>query len=412
MVPAGILTVAVALATWMINNPAPPEIQTPQTYVPEVEVVRLEPEDYPVLVPSHGIVRPRTQSVLIPQVSGRVDEIMPEFREGGFFEQGDILLRIDSSDYETALVVAESALAQRRTAWELEQAQSQQERENWELMGKAGVPSPLLLRVPQLRGAQAGIEAAEALVAEARRNLSRTEIKAPYAGRVLRKFVDVGQVVTPATRLAEIFAVDYVEVRLPILNEHLDYLDLPHEYRGDPAFEKREWPEVTLQGQYGSGEIRWRGRIVRTEGAFDPQSRQLIVVAQIDDPYSPGETGQPALKINQFVEARIQGKLLQEVFRVPSESVRDQREVIVIGEDHRIQRRSIEILWQEEDYVVVGDNLHEGDSLCLTPLPLAVEGDQVLPRMPGTERAPGGGSQAGPQPANEASSLPSEGAPS
>ena len=380
IVPICVVALAVLVHSWLVLNPPPAERRPGSASVTTVEVMDLFPRDYRIRIPSQGVVLPRTRTILLPQVSGRITEVVPNFRDGGFFEKDDVLMRIDPSDYRTALTVAESLLLQRQAELELEEAQQEQARENWELLGEGASPTALLVREPQLRMAQANVDSAQARIEEARRNLERTVIRAPYAGRVLKKWVDVGQTVQPGTRLAEIFAVDYVEIRLPLLNEHLELVDIPERYReGEPAGRRVE-PGVTIRGRFGSREIRWRGRIVRSEGAFDAGTRQLFVIAQVDDPYSMTEPGRPPLKINQYVEADIEGRLLKDVFVIPRSAIRESREVLIVGEGNRIERREIRLIWSRGEQVVVRDDLEPGERLCLTSLPLAVNGAEVDPQ--------------------------------
>ena len=416
LVPLSILLITVITVRWMMLNRPEPQMRRPPTAITAVDATRLKTTPYQIRIPSQGIVQPRTQSTLIPQVSGQITEISPSFRDGGFFETGDILLRIDPRDYETALIAAEASLAQRQSALELEKAQHEQAVENWKLLGKGGKPNPLTLREPQLAEAKANVDSAHARVLEARRNLERTIIKAPYAGRILRKQVDVGQTVSPGNQLATIFAVDYVEVRLPILNEHLDFLDLPEDYRGEARASDQPSPKVILRGQFGSKEVTWTGKIIRAEGAYDPGSRQLFVVAQVDDPYSPAGTGQPPLKVNQFVEAEILGDRLEEVFVIPRSAVRDGKEVLLIDAENKIRRRPILAVWRDRENIVVKEGLRAGEVLCLTPMTFAAEGaivnptvDGVAPKRAKRPGGPGGGPQKGGQgPRSGKSAAPSD----
>ena len=382
-VPIGILLITGFSVRWMMNNRPSPQMRRPPTPVTSVDATRLKATDYQVRIPTQGVVRPRTQSTLIPQVSGRITSISPNFRDGGFFEKGDELLKIDPRDYETAVTAAEATLAQRQSALEIEMAQHEQAVENWKLLGKGDPPSALTLREPQLAEAKANVESAQARVLEAKRNLERTVITAPYAGRILQKQVDVGQSVSPGNTLATIFAIDYVEIRLPLINEHLDFLDLPEDYRGEKSLAGQSSPKVILTGKHGSKTVSWEGEIIRADGAFDPGSRQLFVVAQVNDPYTRKSQDQPPLKVNQFVQAEILGHRLEQVFVIPRSAVRDNKELLLIDSENKIRRRSITALWKDTNNVVVKDNLKPGEVLCLTPMTFAADGASVSPTIDG-----------------------------
>lgn len=390
LVPVGILGFAIMAVVWMMATRPAPQTRKPPVTVQAVEATRLNPVDYQVHVPSFGQVKPRTQSVLKPEVSGRVMSIASNFREGGFFEENDVLLKIDPRDYESALVVAEATLAQRKGALELELAQHEQAKENWRLLGDGSDPNPLTLREPQLAEAKANIESAKALVEEARRNLSRTEITAPYIGHVQAFSVDVGQYVRQGDSIGEIFAVDYVEIRMPVNNQFIDFLTLPESYRGDSPDEQPEGHEVILKGEYGSREVEWNGRLVRAVGQIDARSRELFVIAQVDDPYARREDNTPPLKVGQFVRAEILGEVLENVFVIPRSAVRDGNEILIIDEDSSIRRRPISIIVRDVDSVVVRDGLKEGEILCTTTMTFAADGAKVLATIDGVAPVPKG----------------------
>jgi RND family efflux transporter MFP subunit len=344
-------------------------------------------------------VRARTESTLIPEVSGRVLQVAPNFREGGFFDAGDVLLEIDPSDYLTAVTVSEANLAEARVRLAEEEAQGSQAQRDWERLGRGEAPSDLVLRVPQLALARANVAAAEARLQQARRDLERTRITAPYRGRVLTKRVDVGQVVSPGNVLAELYAVDYAEIRLPLTSREFAMLDIARDSRGQQA-EEADFP-VTLTATFGPETAQWQGRIVRVEGAVDARSRQVFVVAQVDDPYGD-EHSQP-LKVGLFVEARIQGRSLQDVYVLPRTALREARYVLTIDEDNRLLRVPVEPLWTTADQVVFREPaIAPGTIASVTQVALAIDGMQVTPILPDAP-AKGAGT-----PASMANKVPAE----
>jgi len=198
---------------------------------------------------------------------------------------------------------------------------------------------------------------------------------------VLKKSVDLGQVVSPGAALASIFAVDYVEVRLPLNSRQLQYVELPEQYR-DGALSSQNQPAVSLEATLGTRTYRWSGRVVRVEGAIDSSTRQLYVVAQIEDPYGRNPDANPPLKIGQFVQARIDGVQLHDVYVLPRGAVRQDDRVLVI-EEGRLQPRRVRRVWHDSDYVVVDEGLQPGDILSLTPLGTGAEGTLVKATVDG-----------------------------
>lgn len=372
----------ITISVVLIATKSKPQRRTPPPAVTHVDAIRLKLEDYPVIVHTQGTVQPRTESTLIPQVLGRVRWVSPAFREGGFFENGDILLRIENSDYLTALVVAEANLARAQLSRAEEEARSEQALEDWKKLGDGSDPGALVLRQPQLADARATVASAIARRDQAQRDLERTEITAPYAGRILEKRVDVGQFVTSGSVMALIYAVDYAEIRLPLSDNEIAFVKLPEIYRGESTQDLESGPKVVLHASFGEQQYTWDGYIVRTEGAIDTRSRQLFVVAQVDDPYGRSVVNRPPLKAGQFVEADIIGETLTDVFIIPRSSLREGREVLLI-DGNKLIRRDVEIVWSDSKNVIVRNSLNPGEVLCLTPLTYAAEGAPVVPHLAG-----------------------------
>lgn len=369
------------------TKPEPPQHTAPPV-VTKVEATRLKPQSYQVMLESRGTVQPRTKTTLIPEVAGTIIEMSPSFQEGGFFEKGDLLLKIDPLNYETAITVTKAALAQAETVIEEEKARAVQAVENWKRLGKTGQPGDLVLRKPQLAEANAHVAAAKADIIRAERDLKRTQIRAPYAGRVLTQEVDVGQYVSPGTTLGRCYAVDYVEIRLPLTNRQLAFIDLPEAYRNESSkAPKKALSEVTLKGSIGSQTAEWKGKVVRVEGAIDERSRQLFVVAQVDDPYKKNSADRPPLKIGLFVHASIKANKLDKVFVLPRKAVRAGNEVILIDKKNHIRRQKTKPLWSDEKSVIISANkksgLESGQVICLTPLAFPADGATVSPTIDG-----------------------------
>lgn len=374
--PIVVLAVSAGICYWIFWSEPEPRKFPQRVTLPEVSVYKLEPVDYQVWLRSQGTVQARTESSLISEVRGRVVGVSPSFRAGGFFEKGETLLEIDKRDYETAVISAEATLARARLALAEEEANAAQARTDWERLNPGIEPPELVSREPQLAQARADVASAKARVDNARLNLERTTISASYAGRILEKSVDMGQFVNSGSVLAEIYAVDYAEIRLPLSEREIGYIDVPELYR-DESDPVHAMPKVALTTTIGNSILEWSGRIVRAEGAFDVQSRQLFFVAQVDDPYRKQGDGRPPLKVGSFVQARIEGKIIEDVIVIPRELYRKNEYVVVIEEDGTLRRKSIEIEWSDEESLVVSSGLNPGDRVCLTQLSFPSEGMKV-----------------------------------
>ena len=375
LLPMATLAVASTWA-WKIFNDRPVvETRPPEIPVPVIRVVPVQLQTLRLKVMSQGTVAPRTQTTLFPEIAGRVLEVSPSLADGGFFEAGGQLLRIDATDYHLQVVQAESQIAQAQLSLETEEALAEVARKEWESLGE-GEALPLLRRVPQIARAKAALSSAQAALAQARRNLEKTRIAAPFAGRVLRKNVDIGQYVTPGTPVATIYAVDHAEIRLPLPDEELAYVDLPLGYRGDGS-EKRH-PVVLLRAEFGQRKHSWNGRIVRTDGTIDPQTRMIHAIAQVADPYGRGpDPDRPPLAVGMFVEAEIQGRRLENVVTLPRAALRGEDQVLVVDSESRLRFRHVNVVRLEREQVIIDSGLEEGELVSLATLATVIDGMKV-----------------------------------
>ncbi len=363
-----------AAVVWYLMSTRPEVKRHPKKHrAPVVEVVTLQPTDYRIRVASQGTVVPHTRTTLVAEVRGKVTKIADAFRAGGFFEAGEVLVTIDDRDYRHALTMAEAELAKAKVALDQERARAEQARIDWARLGGGEPASDLVLRKPQLASARAAVAAAEARLGQARLDLERTRLEAPYAGRVLEKQADIGQFVTPGTPLGTIYAIDYVEVELPLSERALAVLGPPLARPGQGA--AGAGPTVWLK----NAEASWRGRIVRTTGSIDTRTRQQSVVARVDHPYA-GDG--PPLQIGQFVTAEIEGESLDGVFVLPRAAIGPGNRITIVDDDGRLRRMTIEPLWEARDEVVVGRGLSPGLRLVTSPASFLPDGTMVEIRQP------------------------------
>jgi len=352
---------------------------------PLVRVQRVEPNALDFVVRAHGTVMPRSESDLIPQVSGPVVWVSDALASGGFFEAGEPLVRIEPADYEVAVESARAAVA--RSTSEHERAAKELERQK--LLAKRSVASAAHYddAVNAERIAAAALREARAKLDRAELDLERTQIVAPFAGRVREESVDVGEFVNRGTSIGKIYAVDYAEVRLPIPDSELGFIDLPMLYRGEGP---EDGPQVRLRARFAGREHTWMGRIVRTEGEIDPRSRMVHVVAQVADPYGRAEgdvpsaedrtsdpNERPPLAVGLFVDAEILGRRVEGAVVLPRAALRDGDRVIVVDADQRMRFRDVEVLRSEREDVVIGGGLASGEDVVVSPLAAAVDGMKV-----------------------------------
>lgn len=363
MIPLSILIVG--FVSYKILSVEPEEAKRPpdpqRVIKTTVEDVSLQ--DYRTVVTTRGVVRPHNEVELTPEVSGKIEAISPHFEDGAYFAKGDVLVKLDDADYRTAVVAAEAQLARSTATYEQEKARSEQARVNWDSLGYDEPPSELVLRLPQLREAEATVKSSEALLEQANRDLARTKVRAPFDGRVRMRAVGLGQSVGPGTSLGTIFSVDFAEVRLPISSYRLKFLTLPQEIDDPPV------PVDLTNALAEEPETTWKAHIVRTEGTLDENSLELFAIARIADPFGR-ESDHPPLRIGQPVIGAIQGKLLEQVYVIPRKAIRQVDRIFLVNKNEMtLDRQVISPVWANEDHVVIRDpGMFDGSYLATSQL--------------------------------------------
>ncbi|PLW82982.1 hypothetical protein CWI75_05990 [Kineobactrum sediminis] len=378
-IAAGLLASAIAVTLVLYFNRPPTDITEP-VYVPvTVDVVVAQKETIRIPVQAQGTVSPLQETSVMAEVEGRIVEVAADFTVGSFLQAGDILLRIDPRDYETRLARARAALKSAESTLMQEQGRADVARREWEKLPAGSQRSDeardLYLRKPQLAEAQAQLQAASADVITAQDNLDRTIVRAPYAALIRAKHSELGQYVAPGSALADLFAVDFAEVRLPIAQTRLPYLELPPLFNGD-ADEYHAAP-VDLYTDVGGEVYHWQGQLQRSEGVFDERSRVLFLVARVEDPYGVQTPGREPLRIGTFVTANITGKPISGLVALPRYVLRAGDMVPVIDDNNRIRHRKITALRTGGDLVYISAGLDEGDLVILTTLDNALTGSEV-----------------------------------
>ncbi len=348
----GILAVAVIIFMVLVSTrPEPPKRADISTDL-LVETIQLERVNAEFGVRSQGTVRPRTETVLSSEVSGTITDISPKFVAGGFFDAGDVLMRIDPTNYEVAVLQAEALLAQRQIEFD----------------GASKLRTQGFRAEAEYASAAAALASAEAELVRARRNLERTYIRLPYAGLVRAKEADLGQFVNPGTRLGVTFATDLAEIRLPLTDQDLAFVEMPGDGRTPPS--------VTLTAIQRGDIQSWQATIVRSEGVVDENSRVTYVVAEIRDPYAL-ESGQTPIPVGTFVSAEVSGTSAQDILRVPRSAVRGSNQLMFRDDESRLRIREVSIIRADADYAYISDGAEEGDEVIVTALESPVNGTPV-----------------------------------
>ena len=371
--PALVAVGGIALAAIIIATGPDLETESRQEEIPAVQTMHASAQKVRMTVAAHGTVMPKTESSLVAEVSGRVVSVAPSMVSGGFFAGGDVLVEIERIDYEVALEQSRAHLASAQS--ELANAEKAYQRQHELTETQSVSESQRDDALNRLTIARASLREAKARIERAERDLERTRLTAPYDGRVRTERIDAGQFVNRGESIATIYSIDFAEVRLPVRDEDLAFLPLSlarTETAGDTM------PKVVLRAPFAGVMRSWHANIVRTEGELDPQTRMVNLIAQVARPYDqPG--GGPPLTVGLFVEAEIIGNTYDDVVVVPRLALRAGDRLCVVGTDGRLAFRDVDVLRLTGETVYVTGGIEAGETICLSDLVDAIEGQHVRP---------------------------------
>ncbi|MDA0826073.1 MAG: efflux RND transporter periplasmic adaptor subunit [Proteobacteria bacterium] len=371
IITIAVLLAAVAAAAGIIMSRPMPEQLTVSETTSAIRAMTVVKESLRLKIRSEGTVTPKTQTNVIPEIKGRVTWISPNLVVGGYFQAGDLLVTIDAADYEARTGLAQAQLL--RAEAELEHKRFELQRLQTLIKDNLVSQSNLENAARAHKIAKANVIESKINLAQADRDLSRTRITAPFEGMVRSESIDIGQFVQQGTPIASIYASDAVEVRLPIVNAQLAYLDPANLQRGelDPATA----PMIRLTARYAGTSFVWRGQLARTEGEIDAQSRMITAVARVrQDNQSPDV---PPLQVGAFVAAEIEGQYLNDIVRLPRAALRPNSQVLIIDGDNRLRFRAVNVLRLENDFVLIDSGLKSGEVVNLSPIQTVVDGMRV-----------------------------------
>lgn len=355
----------VAMNIIIAMNKKPEEKRKPFTTLAVMADYAVQ-DDVFLVVDAQGEAQPRTEIDLVPEVGGKIVYVSPSFVQGGIIKKGETLIRIDPRDYDIALIRAKASVAQAQQNLVREIAEGDVAVRDYEDLGIGGAPSDLAMRKPQRQQAEAALQAAQAEVQAAELQLTRTSVRAPFAGRVKSKNSDIGKFVSPGSTLGRIFSTDVVEVRLALSDADLSKVNLPLAFA---ATSRADAPKVELSAVIAGQRRMWDGRIMRTDGTYDTQTRALFAIVEVVDPYGKGasEDGVP-LAPGMFVDAKIVGKTYENMIVIPRDGLRPGDKVYVVNDKGKSQIRDVGVVDTNAQRAVISSGLEVGELVILSPM--------------------------------------------
>lgn len=372
-----ILVLGIASMLVLKNLKKPPKRVEQKKLAPLVKVEQLNIRNIQMVIQGFGTISPKLEVEIVPQVSGKVVSINPQFKAGGTILAGEQLLQIDPRDYELAVQQAAAIVAAAQVQLDLEKAEAQVVQREWEQLYPGTKPdSPLVLHKPQIRQAEARLESAKAGLLTAELNLERTELTLPVEVRVISETVDLGQYVMTGRSVGLAYGIDAVEIELPLEDEELAWFDIPKEpIQGNGSNPSTQKTIAKVKAHFAGAEHIWTGYVVRTMGQVDRTSRLISVVIEIDKPFEITDSRPPLLP-GMFVEVLIEGKVLKNAIAIPRDAVHNGNEIWIF-EDGRLHIQPIEIMRADKDFAYVTGGITDGAMIIVSSLDIVTEAMEV-----------------------------------
>ena len=349
----------------------------PPVPMPMVRVFKITTGPQSVTVRGEGTVRPLREIQLVPQVNGKVVYVSPVLVDGGEFKKDDILLRIDPLDYELAVTLARARVKDSESRLRVAEEEAAAARDEWRLLyqdkgEQVEEPPALVAKEPQLAAAKANLDADRADLRKAKLNLERTELKAPFNGRVSDESVDIGQYVSSAKPLATLFSTEAAKIVVPFEDESLFWFHVPGFTPGNGS-----GSPVTIRARIAGRELTWKGRVVRAEGELDERTRMIPVVIRVDKPYA----SKPPLMAGLFVTVEIQGRTLENAAVIPRAALRDNDTVWVVDEAGQLKFRRVDVARLGANQAILRSGLEDEEMVVTSGLKVVTDGMKVRVKM-------------------------------
>ena len=337
------------------------QVQTVQRISPKVNIQAM------------GTVMPARQVTLHSQVSGQVVALAPEFVISGHFKAGEMMLKTDPREYRLTIVQRQSEVTRAKYELKLEIGRQDIAKREMELFHSGQSASQadreLALRKPHLANAQAALKAAQAVLAKARLDLERTEIKAPFNALIQEKQTDLGANISTQTPLATLVGTDqyYVEASVPA--NQLQWIKIPSDSQATGA-------SVTIKTDAGA-KSAYPGHVIRLRADLEPEGRMARILIAIQDPlglHTPTPQKKTLLLLGAFVNLEIEGPHLKDLFAIPVAALRDGKRLWIMDTDNVLAIRDTEVIWREREIVYVRDGLQEGENLIISAIGAPVVG--------------------------------------
>ena len=355
--PVVILLLFAGLSAGLLLNRPQPQQKIVEMMVPVLEVVQVKKQQLAFNVNSYGMVKPKHQAELVAQVSGIVNRLAPAFAVGQFVQKGDVLAYLDDDDYHADLAQAQATLAQAKALLEQEIARGIVAKKTLRHVATAK-QSALGLRIPQRKQQQANVNFAKAALARAQRNVTRTNITAPFDGLITEKKINIGSHVNVGEQVGHIYGTDVARIRLPVTPQALSFIDAT----------QLNTNVILTSGRDDQPFQQWSAMFIGTEGVIDPQSRMVYLIVDVTDPYQlrlPAQQRTTVLNFGTFVTATIAAKPMENTVRLQRHMIRNDH-VVLVDSHGFTQIRKVIVARMDLEHAYISNGLNDGELVSLT----------------------------------------------
>jgi RND family efflux transporter MFP subunit len=295
-------------------------------------------------------------------VSGQVESLAPRFKTGNVIAKGESLAYIDNTTYAQALTSAKATYEAAVVALEEERLQGEQAQDEWSRSGVEGEPaSELVLRKPQLKAAQATVDDATQAVKMAQRDLAFTTITAPFDALVISRDISPGSFIQAGESVASLYSAGQAEIAVALSPRQ--WQQLPMVSLKTSQSSSLNWA-VTLSDTTSDG--NWQAVVSRVEFNEDEATRQRNAIVTVDMPLSQSKP----LLFGSFVSAVIDGKMLNDVWKIPASAISQKNEVWYVKPNgNTLQKFTPTVLFQHDNFAFI-EPLQDTQSARIVARPL------------------------------------------
>jgi RND family efflux transporter MFP subunit len=425
------VAIAVAVVFVMVRNQKGPQKKAVAELSRKVRTIVLQPVDVVPRAIGYGYVEPGQVWQVVPEVSGKIVAVSPAFKKGNFVREGEVLVRIDPTDYQ--LTVNRMAANLESIDAQLDELDSQEKNylnslkiqqdlldlkqkelaRNQLAMETRSISSSALdkslmdyqsqlAQVQEIENAialiptssqalKAELKSTRVQLEEAQVDLKRTEIVAPFNCRITETSAEIGQYVQQGSTIASADGTKRAEINAQLpLESMLKLLAGVDDAPITATVETMDRIRMdTIRDRFGlKVKVRlvnlhdtavWDADFTRTDATLDAQTRTLGIIVAVDDPYGLIILGQrPPLVRNMFCEVEVSGRPIAEQIVIPRASLHDGRVYVVDGEN-RLRRRPVDVAFTQSDFAVVHEGLAAGEQVVVSDVMPAAEGMLLAP---------------------------------